>query len=57
MVDVSAKSPSVREATAAGEIAMSIATADLIKSGDAKKETCWVLPVWLPSSQPRVHTC
>ncbi len=37
MVDVSAKSPSVREATAAGEIAMSIATADLIKSGDAKK--------------------
>ena len=37
MVDVSTKSPSVREATAAGEIAMSIATADLIKSGDAKK--------------------
>ena len=37
MVDVSAKSPSVREATAAGEIAMSITTADLIKSGDAKK--------------------
>ena len=37
MVDVSAKYPSVREATAAGEIAMSMATAELIKSGDAKK--------------------
>ncbi|MGI9466540.1 MAG: cyclic pyranopterin monophosphate synthase MoaC [Rubripirellula sp.] len=37
MVDVSAKQPSVREATAAGEIAMSRATAAIIKSGDAKK--------------------
>ncbi len=37
MVDVSAKSPSIREATAAGEIAMSVATAELIKSGDATK--------------------
>ena len=37
MVDVSAKAPSVREATAAGEIFMAISTADLIKSGDAKK--------------------
>lgn len=37
MVDVSEKSPSVREATASGEIAMSTATADLIKAGDAKK--------------------
>ena len=37
MVDVSAKHPSVREATAAGEIVMSIATAQLIKDGNAKK--------------------
>ncbi len=37
MVDVSAKLPSIREATAAGEIVMSIATAKLIKSGNAKK--------------------
>ncbi|MCH1439395.1 MAG: cyclic pyranopterin monophosphate synthase MoaC [Rubripirellula sp.] len=37
MVDVSEKRPSVREATAAGEIVMSLSTAELIKSGDAKK--------------------
>ncbi|MGB1815712.1 MAG: cyclic pyranopterin monophosphate synthase MoaC, partial [Rubripirellula sp.] len=37
MVDVSSKQPSVREATAVGEIAMSVATAELIRSGDAKK--------------------
>ena len=37
MVDVSAKSPSIREATAAGEIVMSMATAELIKSGNANK--------------------
>ena len=37
MVDVTAKSPSIREATAAGEIGMSMATAELIKSGNAKK--------------------
>lgn len=37
MVDVSEKTPSVREATAAGEITMSRVTAELIKAGDAKK--------------------
>lgn len=37
MVDVSSKQPSVREATAVGEIAMSVATAELIRSGDAEK--------------------
>jgi cyclic pyranopterin phosphate synthase len=37
MVDVSLKNASVREATAAGDVEMSVATAELIKAGNAQK--------------------
>jgi cyclic pyranopterin phosphate synthase len=37
MVDVSAKSVTVREATASGEVRMQLGTADMIRRGDAKK--------------------
>jgi cyclic pyranopterin phosphate synthase len=37
MVDVSAKQVSIREATASGAVVMNASTAEMIRSGDAKK--------------------